>query len=85
MNVSLTPELEAFVVETVKSGRYGSASEAVREGLRLLEEREAKFLALKREIQKGMDSPVTGDFDQDFAEDVKRRGRERLRQARAAE
>ena len=44
MNVSLTAELEAFVEGAVESGRYGSASEAVREGLRLLQEREAKFL-----------------------------------------
>ena len=85
MNVSLTPELEAFVEQAVQSGRYASASEAVREGLRLLEEREAKFLALKREIQKGMDSPVVGDFDQGFADEVKRRGRERLAASRAAE
>ncbi len=40
MNVSLTPELEQFVHEKVKSGRYLSASEVVREALRLLEERE---------------------------------------------
>ena len=32
MNVSLTPELDAFVEQAVNSGRYGSASEAVREG-----------------------------------------------------
>lgn len=38
MNVSLTKELEAFVSRKVKSGRYTSASEVVREGLRLLEE-----------------------------------------------
>ena len=63
MNVSLTPELEAFIEETVKSGRYASASEAVREGLRLLGEREAKFMALKRDIERGMESPVAGVFD----------------------
>jgi len=40
MNVSLTPELEKFVHDRVKTGRYHSASEVVREGLRLLESRE---------------------------------------------
>ena len=39
-NVSLTPELEAFIDETVASGRYGSASEVVRAALRLLEREE---------------------------------------------
>lgn len=38
MNVSLTPELEKFVSSKVESGRYNSASEVVREALRLLEE-----------------------------------------------
>src|ERR1039458_7952807 len=38
MNVSLTPELEQFVSTKVGSGRYNSASEVVREALRLLEE-----------------------------------------------
>jgi antitoxin ParD1/3/4 len=38
MNVSLTPELEKFVSAKVGSGRYNSASEVVREALRLLEE-----------------------------------------------
>jgi len=38
MNVSLTPELEDFVSTKVQSGRYNSASEVVREALRLLEE-----------------------------------------------
>ena len=40
MNVSLTPELENFVQGKVSSGRYTSASEVVREALRLLEEHE---------------------------------------------
>lgn len=41
MNVSLTPELEKFVSSKVQSGRYNSASEVVREALRLLEEHDA--------------------------------------------
>jgi len=40
MNVSLTPELESFVNNKVRAGRYNSASEVVREALRLLEEHE---------------------------------------------
>jgi antitoxin ParD1/3/4 len=40
MNVSLAPELERFVAETVASGRYRSASEVVRAALRLLEKEE---------------------------------------------
>ena len=41
MNVSLTPELEEFVTTKVESGRYNSASEVVREALRLLEEHDS--------------------------------------------
>jgi antitoxin ParD1/3/4 len=40
MNVSLTPELEQWVDEKVRTGRYASASEVIREALRLLEEQE---------------------------------------------
>ena len=48
MNVSLTPELQAYVNSKVESGRYKSASEVVREGLRLLEEQD-ELKALRRE------------------------------------
>jgi antitoxin ParD1/3/4 len=85
MNVSLTPELQAFVEETVKSGRYGSASEAVREGLRLLEEREAKFLRLKALIDEGIASPIAGPFDRALVERIKREGRAKLAKRHAAE
>jgi antitoxin ParD1/3/4 len=51
MNVSLTPELEELVHEKVKSGRYLSASEVVREGLRLLEERDRLYQARLSELQ----------------------------------
>jgi antitoxin ParD1/3/4 len=54
MNVSLTPELDKFVAGKVESGRYTSASEVVREALRLLEEhdraRSAQVAAFNQEL-----------------------------------
>lgn len=52
MNVHLTPELEQLVQSRVKSGRYNSASEVVREALRLLEQRDEVFSLRKDEIRK---------------------------------
>jgi len=51
MNVSLTPELEQFVHSKVQSGRYNSASEVIREALRLLEEQERVRAAQLAEFQ----------------------------------
>jgi antitoxin ParD1/3/4 len=51
-NISLTPELEAFVAARVASGRYQSASEVVRAGLRLLEKEEEEREMARREIQQ---------------------------------
>ena len=50
MNVSIGRRWEEFVESIVKDGRYGSASEVVREGLRLVEEREAKLSALRQTL-----------------------------------
>jgi len=54
VNVSLTPELEKFVSAKVETGRYNSASEVVREALRLLEEhdeaRAAQLAEFNREL-----------------------------------
>ncbi|OEC96659.1 MULTISPECIES: type II toxin-antitoxin system ParD family antitoxin [unclassified Rhizobium] len=50
MNVSIGERWEKFVEKTVEEGRYSSASEVVREGLRLVEEREAKIAALRRTL-----------------------------------
>ena len=50
MNVSLGERWEGFVATVVEQGRYGSASEVVREGLRLVEEREAKLKMLRETL-----------------------------------
>ena len=55
MNVSLTPQLEDFVKDKVKSGRYSSASEVVREALRMLEERDRRLVELRKEIAIGLE------------------------------
>lgn len=66
MNVSLTPELEQFVHTKVKSGRYLSASEVVREALRLLEERdrlrEIRIETLRQEIAVGVEQRNRGEI-----------------------
>ena len=58
LNVSLTPDLSRFVEGRIRSGRYQSASEVVREALRLLEGRDqtssASIEEMKREIEVGL-------------------------------
>ncbi len=65
MNVSLTPELNEFVTTKVATGRYTSASEVVREALRLLEERDrergARLAAFHGEISTRLDSLDRGE------------------------
>lgn len=65
MNISLTPELERLVAAKVKSGLYHTASEVVREGLRLLEERDRLYRIrleeLRREVKKGLDQLDRGE------------------------
>ena len=65
MNVHLTPELEQLVQNKVKTGRYNSASEVVREALRLLEEhdqnRQMRLQEIRRKIQEGWDSLGRGE------------------------
>lgn len=65
MNVSLTKELENFVAELVASGMYYSASEVVRDGLRLLKEQEAlkkmRIEELRAEILRGYEQSQRGE------------------------
>lgn len=59
-NVSLTPQLDEYVRAKVASGLYASASEVVREALRLLQEQDrlqaVKLDELRKEIRRGLDS-----------------------------
>lgn len=55
MNVSLTPELEQFVKNKVEKGRYNSASEVVREALRMLEDAEKARAAQLAEFHANVD------------------------------
>ncbi|CDZ29515.1 type II toxin-antitoxin system ParD family antitoxin [Neorhizobium galegae] len=54
MNVSIDPRWGKFIEQAAQDGRYGSASDVVREGLRLVEEREAKLSALRETIQRSI-------------------------------
>ena len=90
MNVSLTPELESMVNKKVKTGLYNSASEVVREALRLLEEqdriKEIRLEELRKEIIKAEQQIKNGQFREikskaemrEFVEGISRRGHERL-------
>ncbi|SFM30132.1 MULTISPECIES: type II toxin-antitoxin system ParD family antitoxin [Rugamonas] len=78
MNINLTPQLEEMVRQKVVSGLYTSASEVVREALRLMEEKDqlraARLAQLRQEIQDGLDSGPAVAWD---AEALKHAGRAR--------
>lgn len=65
-SVALSPRLEAFVREQVNAGRYNNVSEVVRDGLRLLEQRQqedaAKLKALRRAVAAGVADIDEGNF-----------------------
>ena len=67
MNVNLTPQLEEMVRQKVESGLYGSASEVVREALRLMEEqdrlRAARLEQLRQDVRAGLDSGPAASWD----------------------
>ena len=83
MNVSLTPELEQLVNEKVQSGLYQTASEVVREALRLLKERDHAREQLRADVQAGFDASARGrTYDKasgrELAQRIKSRGRAAL-------
>ena len=55
-SVTLGPHFEMFIEAQIQSGRFASASEAIRAGLRLLEEHEVKLAALRQALKDGEES-----------------------------
>lgn len=62
-SITLGDYFDDFIQNILKEGRYKNTSEAVRAGLRLLEEEEQKLANLKNAIQQGLDSGIVEDFN----------------------
>lgn len=85
MNISLTPEMDQWIAEQVKSGAYKSSSEVIRDGLRALqrqeEQRRAMVEDLRQELLVGMkqlDAGKSKPFDASLIADLKKQGRSKL-------
>lgn len=82
INISLPPELENRVRQRVESGLYGSASEVVREALRLLDayeqSRQQSLASLQADIHLGMTDMAAGNVRPADASAIKRLARERM-------
>ena len=87
---SIGKHFEEMIEGLLESGRYSTASEVMREGLRLVEEREERrkieLEALRAEIQKGFDSGPAEEVDlHEWIESIKTQGRQRLAARKRAE
>ena len=84
MNISLTTELDEWVVNKVKSGMYKSSSEVIREGLRLLLQRDLQKQAMLEEFKtelligcRQLDAGKSQIFDDSLIRTIKEQGRQR--------
>ena len=69
-SLSLGEHWEVFIKNEVSSGRYGSASEVVRDALRALEERKSKLEALRSHLSEGAKQAANGEFVENFSMDA---------------
>ena len=84
MNISLTGELEQLVQRKVESGRYRSASEVIRAGLRLLDrEDEVRLTEMRAQVQAGIEQAERGELvdGEEAVARVKRRAAAKRRRA----
>lgn len=81
ISAELGEALEQAVSELVATGRYNSKSEVLREGVRLVQEREARFRELTAKIQVGQDDIAAGRVHP--ADEVFERVRKRIEEAAA--
>ena len=82
MNISLTPEMDRWVAEQVKSGAYKSSSEVIRDGLRTLQRQEQQRLAMLEDLRnellvgiKQLDAGKSATFDGSVLREIKEKGR----------
>ncbi len=69
-SLSLGEHWEVYIKNEVVSGRYGSASEVVRDALRAMEERKSKLDALRSHLAQGAEQAGAGEFVNDFSMDT---------------
>ena len=60
ISADLGHQLESFVAKLVETGRYNSKSEVIREGIRLIQEREARLTVLDQALARGIDDEEAG-------------------------
>ena len=85
MNVSLTTEMDKWVVSKVKSGQYKSSSEVIRDGLRLLQVRKNQRQTMLEELRhelligvKQLNAGKSQKFDPELVQNIKSNGRQKL-------
>ena len=76
MRLTLSDHLAELIQKKFDDGPYTSLEEVISEALSLLDQRDEKVAALRRDIQDGLASGAAGRFDEDVVEDIKKRGRE---------